>query len=472
MTLRGKSLFQSLLGSLLLPGLAVMVISVLIVHHVFKDEYDELLDASLIGKAHLLLEFIETTQSSTDFDVGSLLNFESKLRKPDERALMWYLDRDGKVYAQSKTVGGFALPASLVPGLSTTRGHRFIVLRSDQPGTGSVVVAEPMVERNEAITDVVIGVVAGFAMLGMLFGLSSFWAVRRSVAMIAELSRNIAEKNEHNLSPIDRENVFSEITPAIDTLDALMARLDRAMNAERAFATNAAHELRTPVAICQAQAQRLRAKLDEPDQIENIVEIQTALKRLERLIERLLQLSRAQSGLGLNAVMTDVNPVIALLMSEMRTRSPNPDKLQLKFPEGRFLTRVDPDALGIILNNIFDNALKHARGPSPTIVDASQPGHVAVSNDCDPLSRADLERIKQRFIRRDLLSNGYGLGLSIVQDLCNQSGCRLEIYVPRKNSPRGFAAVLHLPDTTSLHASRLTDQGVYGIDPQSVEIEL
>tara|TARA_R100001369_G_scaffold30847_2_gene54750 strand:+ start:3262 stop:4620 length:1359 start_codon:yes stop_codon:yes gene_type:complete len=445
MTRRRKSMVQSLLGSLLLPGLAVMVIGVLIVHHIFKEEYDELLDASLVGRAHLLLEFIETTQGSTGFDVGSLLDFENQLRKPDERSVMWALDEKGEVYAQSKTVGRFPLPAPLIPGLSTSDGHRLIVLRSDQPETGSVVVAEPMIERNEAITDVVIGVVAGFIMLGMLFGLSSFWAVRRSVAMIAELSRTIAEKNEHNLSPIDRENVFSEITPAIDTLDGLMARLDRAMTAERAFATNAAHELRTPVAICQAQAQRLRAKLSAPDQIENIVEIETGLKRLERLIERLLQLSRAQSGLGLTAVATDINPVIKLLMTEMRSRSAQPDKVQLKFPEGRCLTRVDPDALGIILNNIFDNALKHARGPSQTIIDASQPGHVVVFNDCDPLSSTDLDRIKQRFIRRGALSDGYGLGLSIVQDLCAQSGCSLEIYVPSKNSPRGFAADLSLP---------------------------
>ncbi len=449
MTRRHKSLVQSLLGSLLVPGLAVMVIGVLIVQHIFKDEYDELLDASLIGKAHLLVEFIETTQGDAGFDVGGLLDFESKLRKPDERALMWYLDPDGQVYAQSKSVGAFAFPTPLATGLSTAAGHRFIMLRSDQPETGSVVVAEPMMERNEAITDVVIAVAIGFGLLGALFALSSFWAVRRSVAMIAELSRNIAEKNEHNLSPIERENVFSEITPAIDTLDGLMGRLDRAITAERAFATNAAHELRTPVAICLAQAQRLRAKLSDPAKIDNIVEIETGLKRLERLIERLLQLSRAQSGLGLNAVATDVSPVITLLMSEMRSRSRAPEKIELKFPETHFSTRVDPDALGIILNNMFDNALKHASGPVPTVVDASQSGRVAVVNDCAPLSPADLDRIKQRFNRRGALSDGYGLGLSIIQDLCAQSGCQLEIYVPRELSPRGFAAVLRLPETTN-----------------------
>ena len=137
MTRRHKSLVQSLLGSLLVPGLAVMVIGVLIVQHIFKDEYDELLDASLIGKAHLLVEFIETAQGDAGFDVGGLLDFESKLRKPDERALMWYLDPDGQVYAQSKSVGAFALPTPLATGLSTAAGHRFIMLRSDQPETGS-----------------------------------------------------------------------------------------------------------------------------------------------------------------------------------------------------------------------------------------------------------------------------------------------------------------------------------------------
>jgi len=85
----------------------------------------------------------------------------------------------------------------------------------------------------------------------------------------------------------------------------------------------------------------------------------------------------------------------------------------------------------------------------PTVVDASQSGRVAVVNDCAPLSPADLDRIKQRFNRRGALSDGYGLGLSIIQDLCAQSGCQLEIYVPRELSPRGFAAVLRLPETTN-----------------------
>lgn len=444
-----KSLLQSLFGSLILPGVVVMSVSLLIVYHVFKDEYDELLDASLIGKAHLLLDVIETIEPTTgalDKGVASLLAYERDLRKPEERTLVWYLDATGEVFTQTGPAEETMLPVPLVPGLSTERGYRFMVLASKQPTLGTVVLAEPMVERNEAITDVVISAVVGFGFLGVLFAISSFLALRRSVAMIADLSRNIAERNEHNLAPIDRDNAFSEITPAIDTLDGLMARLDRALSAERAFATNAAHELRTPVAISLANVQRLRAQLSDANQANSAVEIEAGLKRLVRLIERLLQMSRAQSGLGLNAVAQDVNPVISMLIDELHARSSDPDRLVLKRPLGAWHSRIDPDALGIILNNLFDNALKYASGPGPTVVDASQPGQVVVSNDCEPLSPTDMEAIKQRFIRRAALSDGYGLGLAIAQELCGQAGCRLQIFSPRQGSARGFVAVVILPE--------------------------
>tara|TARA_R110002033_G_scaffold20086_3_gene50842 strand:+ start:1239 stop:2609 length:1371 start_codon:yes stop_codon:yes gene_type:complete len=451
MTRPRKSLLRSLFRSLLLPGVVVMALGVFTVYHVTQDEYDELLDASLSSKAHLLIEIIEETRAqivgtdASEQALSRLLAFENDQRAPAERSLFWYLDSAGDIVVQSASSEGVTLPAPLVPGVSTAQNHRVVVLHSQRAAAGTLVVAEPLIERTEALTDVVIGVLVGFALLGLLFAIAAFWAVRRSVTMIGKLSDNIAQKNEYNLSPIDRKNAFVEITPAIDTLDTLMSRLDVVLAAERAFATNAAHELRTPVAICMAQVQRLRSQLDDPAQADNVAEIEAGLKRLTRLIERLLQMSRAQSGLGLNAVETDINPVIALMMTELQRRSPAPETLVLRQPSGTWSSRIDPDALGIILNNLFDNALKYASGSEPTVVDASRPGRVVVSNDCDPLAPDDLAAIRTRFVRKATLSDGYGLGLSIVQDLCRQSGATLEIFSPRAGSTRGFAAVLTLP---------------------------
>lgn len=77
-------------------------------------------------------------------------------------------------------------------------------------------------------------------------------------------------------------------------------------------------------------------------------------------------------------------------------------------------------------------------------VDASTRGRIVISNDCAPLAAADLENIKQRFSRNATRSEGFGLGLSIVQELCQQSGSTLELSSPQKGKTRGFSAALTL----------------------------
>ena len=449
MTPRRNSLLRTLFKSFLLPGAVAITLGVFIVYSLVKEEYEELLDVELNSKAHLLLNIFETTRNRGALaDVSALstlLAFENAASEPDERTVFWFLDAAGHVVVQSPGADPALLPINISDGFSTAQDHRFAILSSDIGRGNTVIVAMPMTERNEAIRDVLSGVILGFVLLGLLFAVAAFWAVRRSVGVIADLSDNIAEKNEHNLSPIDRQNSFVEIEPAIDTLDTLMARLDSALAAERAFATNAAHELRTPVAICLAHVQRLKTMLNDPVTSGSAAEIELGLKRLVRLIERLLQMSRAQSGIGINAVETDVNQVISLLLKELREREPSHDKLNIIYPTGEWPSRVDPDALGIILNNVLENALKYASGDMPTIVDASQAGRVIVSNDCDALDPTDLQAIKHRFIRIAPMSDGYGLGLSIVQELCNQSGCTVEFLSPQQGKKRGFTAILTIP---------------------------
>jgi two-component system OmpR family sensor kinase len=80
--------------------------------------------------------------------------------------------------------------------------------------------------------------------------------------------------------------------------------------------------MRTPVAIiCAAYVQRLRAKLIDPEIAKKAVEIEQALKRLTRLVERLSCRCRVQSGLGMSAVKADILPALPLLIRELRTQA-------------------------------------------------------------------------------------------------------------------------------------------------------
>ena len=447
MTHKPTSLFRTLLKSLLLPGVLAMGIGVVIVHNLVKEEYDELQDNSLLGKAHLLLTLFERSQDSGDTQPGSgidtLMAFEEQLIEADELTQYWFMDHAGQIIAQSQGAMSIIRPTNLEEGFTTANGHRYAVVSA---GTVSVMIATPMIERNEAIRDVIFGTVVGFVVLSLCFAAAAYLAARKSAGVIARLSANIAQKDEHNLTPIDRRNAFTEIEPAIDTLDTLMTRLDAALSAERAFATNAAHELRTPVAISLAHVQRLKARLADPSLTGSAVEIERGLKRLIRLIERLLQMSRAQSGLGITTTRADITPVIHLMLKELRDREPDAAKLRIIPPTSPWQSRVDPDAMGIILSNLFDNALKYTSGALPVVVDAGTPGQIIISNDCDPLSAADLAAISARYVRKTPVSEGFGLGLSIVQELCTQSGCRIDILSPNEGSTRGFTAKLTIPE--------------------------
>lgn len=438
-----KSLLRSLFKSLLIPIALAALVGVFIVYSLVREEFDELQDLGLTSKAHLLLSAFEAAPDRRD--LSNLLAFEKAELDPDERTLFWVVDGAGQILVASADADPQLIPQSLNEELTTAKGYRFAILRSAVGGTATVIVATPMTERNEAITDVVAGVILGFMLLALLAAAAAYLAIRRSSRVIASLSKNIAEKDAQNLSPIDRSNSFAEIEPAIDTLDTLMARLDATLAAERAFATNAAHELRTPVAICLAQVQRLKARLADGDMAENVVEVEMGLKRLVRLIERLLQMSRAQSGLGITSEEADIRPVISLMMKEMRDREPSLDKLVIHEPTGKWPSQIDPDAVGIILGNLIENALKYSDGDAPIVVDASLTGRVTVSNDCEPLPPQALEMIQQRFVRKATLSDGFGLGLSIVQELCSQAKCRFEVISPQAGRKRGFTAVLTLP---------------------------
>jgi two-component system OmpR family sensor kinase len=224
-----------------------------------------------------------------------------------------------------------------------------------------------------------------------------------------------------------------------------MARLEAAVEVERRFATNAAHELRTPLAESLAQTQRLRSMGTDPGVSDRAVQIEAGLKKLIHLVERLLQFSRAQSGLGKLDKATDANQVIRLLFQEAQDRHAGQTRIETHMPEGTFMSSIDPDALAIILSNLIDNAVKHGVAAKPVVLDARHPGQVAISNDCGTLSAEDLAKIKSRFTRRTKAVKGYGIGLSIVEMLCAQSGARLDLASPLPQSKSGFRAVLRLP---------------------------
>lgn len=221
------------------------------------------------------------------------------------------------------------------------------------------------------------------------------------------------------------------------TLNRLLERLRAAFEAERSFAANAAHELRTPLAGAIAQAQRLRSETLDPAAKARAAEIEATLKRLTRL-------ARAEGGrlrLDQSVELRSVARVVAEDLGRMGA----PGRIALSLPETPVMSDLDPDAFGILCRNLVENALRHGVGTAPVEVTLTSDGRLVVSNDGPVLPADVLDRLTARFERAGALTDGSGLGLAIVVAIADRTRSQLVLESPRPGAASGFHASVRLP---------------------------
>jgi two-component system OmpR family sensor kinase len=245
--------------------------------------------------------------------------------------------------------------------------------------------------------------------------------------------------------PLEAPRLPAELAAIRDGVNLLLRRLRQALEAERSFSANAAHELRTPVAAALAQAQLLAARLPAGGaERAEAEEMAAGLARLGARLEKLLQLSRAEAGVALRLEPVDLLVPLSLLVEEFASQSDVGPRL--RFDDGgldRLMVAADLDALAIALRNLIENALRH--GPAGGVVEVSvhAGGQVRVVNGGPAVPPDRLATLPRRFVSHG--SRGSGLGLSIVQTIADQIGGELILRSPARGRTDGFETVLSLP---------------------------
>jgi two-component system OmpR family sensor kinase len=160
------------------------------------------------------------------------------------------------------------------------------------------------------------------------------------------------------------------------------------------------------------------------------------------LVEKLLQLSRAEAGVGSGGA-SDLREVTGLVVDEYRNRlTGNPARVALHEAGSSATVAVDPDALGIVLHNLIDNAITHGRPGRPITVTLGPGATLSIVNEGEAISAEELPRLRERFVRGETEAEGSGLGLSIVDAIMREAGGSLVIHSPVVGRTDGFEAVL------------------------------
>ncbi len=351
-------------------------------------------------------------------------------------------DRDGRVLLASRGADVSIFPPFSRRGFLETDTHQ-LYYDANAEGSLTIAVAESLDQRTELSRKMLLGLVLPLIVVIPLSLLVISLVVRRSLRPVRGLREELAHRGAQDLSPLPDSSLPSELRPISAGINQLLDRLKAAFNAERAFAANAAHELRTPVAGAIAQAQRIRSETTEALTGQRASEIETTLKRLMRMSEKLMQLARAEGGRLQSDEPSDLRPVLQMIVQDF-TRA-GEGRIVLTLPQAPVLSKLDPDAVGILFRNLIENALKH--GAQDGVVEAAldADGSLRVANDGPVLPGEAMDRLMQRFERGDAKIGGSGLGLSIIKAIADRAGMTVNVISPRPVRHQGVEVQVKLP---------------------------
>lgn len=412
---------------------------------VAKEEFAETFDSAMVETAQLLLS-LATAQMDSD-ELGQTLEeareAQQAMRFGDHEEYLSYQLRlaAGPVLVTSHSAPTAPLPIPLEVGFADLDGKRVYTERSAD-GLLFLQIIDHLEHRREALWET--GLLLALPLLPLLAACG--WLIIRSVqdgmASVRQLGTELGLRHGHHLAPVSVDGLPVELVTLAEAANRLFARLDHALRSERHFASNSAHELRTPIASALAQVQRLIALSPDADFRRRGEAIEASLSQLSRLVERLLQLARAEAGIAMDRSPVNILPAVELIIDEARRRvDSGPEITVTGLDRGVLVVATDLDAFAIAWRNLVDNALLHGTADAPIDIQIAPDG-ITIANDCEPLSPEQLAKLGQHFERLSTSTEGFGLGLAITRAIIEQSGGRLELASPIPGRSRGFAARL------------------------------
>ena len=352
-------------------------------------------------------------------------------------------DASGRVLLRSHDAPAAPFGAPMTRGYFDDGERRYFTEFSADKSF-AVQVAELPEERAEAVRALWFGLLAPLLAVLPLAAVAIRMTVQQTTEPVQKLQEELKARDGTHLAPLDGEGLPEELTPVVSDVNRLLSRLSSALEAERAFASNSAHELRNPIAAAQAQADLLAASVENKEQRRRADGLVSTLATLSRRIETLLQLARAESGMALARESMSLRKLVELLMDDWLRKPHIKDRLRFENGgSGPLMVTANADALGIAIQNLIGNAIKHSPPDTPVVARLGPDMELSISNEGMVVPPQELAHLKERFARASNGDrNGSGLGLYIADTIAQQSGARLDLYSPARGAHSGFEAVL------------------------------
>jgi len=448
--------------ALLLTLVLILFVNGLLGGWVVRHEVDKVFDAQLVNTSRVVRRLVDlagpgSIQLALSPLYNPIENVPDAIRHYEKNLLIQLWDIDGSAMLfRSPHCPDFAI-GPLQPGFHDVESgsHHWRVFVTQLPGQNSWLLVGEVPEGRDTINRNLINIFVVSGLLVLIMGsflISS--VVERSLKPLWYLRQSLASRTVHHLEPVDLKPTPRELEPVIEGLNQMLTRLDQGMSRERRFVADAAHELRTPLAVIRLAAQTADRQARQDGDID-FTPLFHATDRATHLVEQLLLLARLEQGQEYpeKPVCLDIAENIRRTVADLYSRvSPDarsyPDvDLEIegdRLPE----TLCHPTLIEIALNNLLDNALKYGSDELAVKAGVETAGFqcyiwISVRDFGSGVQNDALPKLTSAFFRNGQSDiTGAGLGLSIVCKTLQVMGGELGL---RNHPEGGLEAVIRLP---------------------------
>jgi signal transduction histidine kinase len=322
------------------------------------------------------------------------------------------------------------------PGLpminQTVLGYADLSLRGEawrayglQTAAGVIQIAQPARVRENLARAAAARVVIPLILLLPIMVAAVAWIVSRGLLPLRFVTTEVQRRDVRTLAPLGTKNLPLEIEPLVSELNRLLDRLQRAFSTQRAFISDAAHELRSPLTALRLQLQLLDRAPDEAARLDARSRLGAAVERAIHLVEQLLTLARSEpqeTAADFQLVDLSIAAAEAIQDTHDLALARNIDLGLDATPQLHI--RGDREELRTLARNLVDNAVRYTPPNGSVQVRTRSTAKDAVLEVIDNgqgIAPADRERVFDRFYRRAAAQeSGTGLGLAIVKAIAER----------------------------------------------------
>jgi len=316
----------------------------------------------------------------------------------------------GKVLLKTNGVGGM-LSDGIETGFSNRNmggedWHLYTLSHKDV----LITTADRMTERNDLQNGIIIVTVLPFvlALIGSLIVL--WWGIRQELQPLQRLYGELRRREPGNLEPVNIGIAPAELKPIVGTLNRLLFQVERAVRREQRFASNAAHEFRTPLTAIKIHLQ-VAQRVSGDRQMFALNSAEKGVERLQRVTEQLLMLARLERN---NDWPISTECCISSVVTDALADIPDDRRIEVSVSSGNAPINVPLALAAVAVRNVVENALKYSLREHPVELSASSIDGMARFVVRDYGDGSPRRTGAPLLTAADLDIRGHGLGLAIV----------------------------------------------------------